>query len=227
MKTDDHAEKLAFDHPLPASEDTWEDSPLGPPNRWPDAVQAFSLMISSFVYPAAIFWGEEFVLLHNEQWTQVGPVDQQGQRQRGNLSAHPFNALSSALHGGQPKRISSQALLRCEPEDEAEKYIALISPLFDRERKLQNASGLLAQLLPNQDGLGEEQRELKSAADGGTIGQTGVDSKNQGSSLGISEPDMLPSGLAILDHKAQAVFINQHFYQLTVRIIMGRSFDAV
>ncbi|KAK1039748.1 hypothetical protein LTR74_018732, partial [Friedmanniomyces endolithicus] len=123
VEADDHAEKSAFDNPLPGSENTWEDSPLGPPNRWPDAVQAFGLTLSSFAYPAAAFWGEEFILLHNERWTQVGGVDQQGQRQRGNLSADAFNALSSALHGGQPKRISSQALLRCENEDEAEKYI--------------------------------------------------------------------------------------------------------
>lgn len=27
--------------------------------------------------------------------------------------------------------------------------------------------------------------------------------------------EMLPTGLAILDHRAQAVFVNQHFYQLT------------
>ncbi|KAK1042065.1 hypothetical protein LTR74_018560, partial [Friedmanniomyces endolithicus] len=126
-------------------------------------------------------------------------------------------------------------------EDEAEKYIVLISPLFDHESKQENASGSLAQLFPKQDrqnrkqdGPGEELRELKSAADGGTVGHSGVDSKNQGPPLDISElgtaadnvpldehpsffrfAEMLPSGLAILDHKAQAVFVNQHFYRLT------------
>jgi len=37
---------------------------------------------------------------------------------------------------------------------------------------------------------------------------------------------MLPSGLAILDHKAQAVFVNQHFYQLTTHRGEDQSFNS-
>ncbi|KAJ9624416.1 hypothetical protein H2203_005151 [Taxawa tesnikishii (nom. ined.)] len=133
---------------------------------------------------------------------------------------------------GQPKKISSQALLRCETEDEAEKYIVLMSPLFDHESKQENTSGLLAQPFPKQDrqdrkqdGPSEELRKLKYAADGGTIGNSGVNGKTQGPPLDISElgivahnvpldehpsffrfAAMLLSGLTILDHKAQAIF---------------------
>ncbi|KAK5123204.1 hypothetical protein LTR85_003403 [Meristemomyces frigidus] len=264
--------KVTFNNPLPNADSAWQDSPLGPPNDWPDAVQAFSLTVASFPYPAAVFWGEEFILLHNEEWTKAGGVDhQQGHRQRGNLSADAFNVLSSALHGGEPKRISSQALLCSESQGEAEKYIVLISPLFDPESKQETASGLLAQLFPiqsrkedrnqdrKQDGTqdrkqgqkqdgkqtrsGEEGRELKSAADGVTVGHSSgeihepdqpVDISELGSvadSLPLDEhpfffrfAEMLPSGLAILDHKAQAVFVNQHFYELTTHRGDNQSF---
>jgi hypothetical protein len=37
---------------------------------------------------------------------------------------------------------------------------------------------------------------------------------------------MLPSGLAILDHEAKAVFVNQHFYQLTSHQSDDKSFKS-
>jgi PAS domain-containing protein len=47
---------------------------------------------------------------------------------------------------------------------------------------------------------------------------------NTPSSNGFAE--MLPSGLAILDHKAQAVFVNQHFYELTTHTREDKSFSS-
>ncbi|KAK4540592.1 hypothetical protein LTR36_009122 [Oleoguttula mirabilis] len=257
------SKNLAFHNLLPGSDDIWERSSLGSPDKWPDAVQALSLTLASFSYPAALFWGEEFVLLHNEEWTKVGGASEQGQGQRGNMGADAFNALSSALRGGEPKRIPSQALLRSDPENNAEKYVVLISPLFDNESERETASGLLAQLFPKQsrrkdperdrkqhreqdrkqDGSGEEGRELKSAADGDAVGVSSGNSQSQDKPAEISElgtitndlpldehsfffrfAEMLPSGLAILDHKAQAVFVNQHFYELTTHRGDNQSF---
>lgn len=251
--TNDEAQKSAFSNPLPKGDGVWEHTPLGSPSTWSDAVQAFSLTIASFAYPAAIFWGDSFVLLHNEKWTTAGGVDQQGQRQRGNLSADAYKALSGCLHGGEPKRVSSEALLRSGVEGDAEKYIVLLSPLFDPEHKQELAVGVLAQLIPKRnhdqdsnqdrtkdckqdqrhDGTPGETPKMKSAAGGKTVGDSG-NADDQDPPANISElgtvadnlpldehpffyrfAEMLPSGLAILDHKAQAVFVNQNFWELT------------
>ncbi|KAK5137364.1 hypothetical protein LTR08_008942 [Meristemomyces frigidus] len=254
MGPDGQTANPAFDNPLPGGEGVWKDSALGLAAGWPDAVQALSLILASLAYPAAVLWGEELVLLYNEEWTNVGGVDQQGQRQKGKLSADAYGALSSALHGGQPRHIPSHALLRGENQNEAEKYTVLISPLFDDQSNAEGASGLFAQLLPQKDGQSQTQKlkrrkeeisEQKSQSDDGSPRRDGFAPRRKGPVLDTSKlgtvadntpldehpffrrfADLLPSGLAILDHKAQAVFVNQHFYELTTHETEDKSFKG-
>ncbi|KAI7250791.1 hypothetical protein KC335_g16840 [Hortaea werneckii] len=131
--------------PAPSGKNPWKESAVGYPNRWPFALQAYTCTLASFAYPAAIFWGEELVLLHNEEWVKAGGIAEQGHKQRGKLKADAFNGLTSALHGGLPKSIPSASLLRTE---RGEDYTVLVSPLFDEHNKGDGANGLLAQLLP-------------------------------------------------------------------------------
>ncbi|KAI7721175.1 hypothetical protein KC353_g1578 [Hortaea werneckii] len=237
--------------PPPSGKNPWKESAVGYPNRWPFALQAYTCTLASFAYPAAIFWSEELVLLHNEEWVKAGGIAEQGQKQRGKLKADAFNGLTSALHGGLPKSIPSASLLRTE---RGEDYTVLVSPLFDEHMKDGGATGLLAQLLPRPN-LRHHSRLPRhglerSLDDGGTFGQSGPgqlrkDTKDNAPQLDISQlgkvvdnvpldehpffhrfAEMLPSGLAILDHKAQAVFVNQHFYQLTTHRGDDQSFKS-
>lgn len=243
-----HSSFPGFDCPIPGDDDIWRESPVGVPSEWPCSLQAFTLTLASFVYPAAVFWGEEFVLLHNQQWEKAGGIPEQGQLQRGHLSADAFNGLSAALRGGMPRRIPSSSILR---SDQAKDYTVLLSPLFDDQSSSEGAHGLLAQLLPKSDIRGGNASEgEKSMPEGGTTGNGSLDAnledpKMNGPQLDISRlgtvadnvpldehpffhrfAEMLPSGLAILDHQAQAVFVNQHFYQLTTHQGDDRSFKS-
>jgi signal transduction histidine kinase/CheY-like chemotaxis protein len=240
-----------FDNPLPGDATVWEKCALGKPETWPEALKAFAVTVSSFPYPTCVFWAEEFILLHNDEWTKAGGIDgQQGQKQRGELSADAFNGLSSALHGGAPKRVSSRALLRGDSMEKAEEYTVLLSPLFDGQCDKEGASGVLAQMLPRP--LHQTKRSKHSAKEGSSFGNQGHANNNLKKSdgspnqeLDISQlgtvvdnvpldehpffhrfAEMLPTGLAILDHRAQAVFVNQHFYQLTTHRGEDRSFKS-
>lgn len=173
------------------------------------------------------------ILLQNREWMKASGVNDQGQKQRGKLSADAFNALSASLHGGVPRRVDSHALLRVKLTAESVRYTTLISPLFDDANPNQHgAGGLFVQLIPGS-GLYDHCRcEKHSFLSSSQLVKSSkeepeppFDISHLGETLDRISFDehpffhrfaeMLPTGLAILDHKAQAVFVNQHFYQLT------------
>jgi len=133
-------EATDFSTPLPSGV---SESAYGTPSKWPASLQAYTVTVSAFGYPAALFWGEEFVRFHNEAWSNISGNDQQGQKQRGILSADAFTALTAALHGGKPKRVEATELLPTDKFHKGE-HTVLISPVFED----QDAVGLLVQLYP-------------------------------------------------------------------------------
>lgn len=49
----------------------WDKHPLGPPERWPDALgMAMALCLNSS-FPTAIYWGPEFYVLYNDAWSEI------------------------------------------------------------------------------------------------------------------------------------------------------------
>lgn len=225
---DEDEDEPGFTPGLPGDEDTWQGSILGHPDKWSNSLKSFSHTVASLVHPAAIFWGEDFALLHNQAWADAGGKAEQGTPQRGTLTADAYNALSNALYGGRPKRVDSREFLDGDAKDTKEKYTVLISPLFTDGKR--DAAGLFAQFLPRPS-INKGVKRRKSD-ESGSFSHSGLDGRN--GKLDISQlgkvvdnvpldehpffhrfAEMLPSGLAILDHRAQAVFVNQHFYQLT------------
>jgi PAS domain-containing protein len=194
-------------------------------------------MITSFAYPAAVFWGEELLLLHNEAWAKAGGFREQAQKQRGRLTADASNALEAPLQDGKPWAIEGRELLRKDATSK-DAYTALVSPLFD-EHERGPVVGLLAQLMPRCD-LAKTGSEIQPQ----TCGNSELDAqdhhKGDISELGNAVDnlpldqhpffhrfaEMLPSGLAILDHNAEAVFVNQHFYELTTHTREDKSFSS-
>ncbi|TKA59760.1 hypothetical protein B0A55_11356, partial [Friedmanniomyces simplex] len=144
-------DRTGLNEKLPGDEGVWRNSVLGEPNEWSTALQSYALTLSSFAYPACIFWGDELILLHNEAWTEAGGKAEQGQRQRGRLSPDAFQALSSALNGGQQKKVASHELLRRDAQGQHDNFTVLVSPLFADDSHKPGAAGLLAQMLPRSD----------------------------------------------------------------------------
>lgn len=225
----------------------WEKSPLGLLETRPEALRACNKTISFLAYPAAVFWGEDMVLIHNCEWTRINGPHDQGQKQRGKLSADAFNALSTSLHGGGPKTITSSGLLLDCPATEVAPCTVLISPVFgDTHSDGSGASGCLVQLMPQpsafvsakldaksglslltEDLRADEEREvLKTDCDMRKLGQTTNSISFDEHPVFHRFAEMLPSGLAILDRDAKAVFVNQHFYQLTTHRGEDREFTS-
>jgi PAS domain S-box-containing protein len=49
----------------------WANHPLGPPERWPQALgMAMALCLNSS-FPTAIYWGPEFYVLYNDAWSEI------------------------------------------------------------------------------------------------------------------------------------------------------------
>ncbi|KAI0474893.1 two component histidine kinase 1 [Xylariaceae sp. FL0804] len=227
-----------FCNPLPGDKALWEKSSVGPAADWPKTLQAHSVTVSSFPYPAAIFWGEELVLLHNEAWQQSGGIAEQGQKQRGSLSPDSWKALSSSFHGKKPIRIGSRHILRNDSDED--EHNVLVSPLFADGDDPRFVTGVMAQLLPKSDAECEPRRratpENRRPAGPSDINSDPLNLSRLGESVDNLPLDqhpffhrfaeMLPSGLAILDQKARAVFVNQHFYELTTHRGEDQSFKS-
>lgn len=98
---------------------TWEKSPLGMPETWPEPLRDYSKATMSLPHPACVFWGEAMVSFHNEEWTKVTGLNGQGKEQRSQLTAGAFDALSASLLGNAHKRIDSLAFSQHNVSDEA------------------------------------------------------------------------------------------------------------
>lgn len=225
-----------FKNPLP---DIWEGSPIDVSNSY--FLQSLSVTLSNFDYPAAVFWGFELALLYNHAWEKVGGIREQGHPQRGSLSPDAWHALQKCINGGRPSRISSHALLRERNKPEIDEYMVLVSPLF--EPNSQNAKGVVCQMMYNQTEQGGKHDDQVTTSKYGRSQKQEVDAKTNpnmealGVQLDDSTPldehpffhrfaEMIPTGLAILDHNARAVFVNQHFYQLTTHWGEDQSFKS-
>ena len=212
-----------FRNPLPPGDkDTpkfWQESAIGVPREWPPILQAYALTAASFSYPAAIFWGEQLILLQNQAWFQADGAYEQGQAQRARLAKETSHAVNATLHGGKPYRIDSSQLLQ-----DGDNHTVLISPLFGEGEERKKAVGVLAQLLveprsrssPNEragdpPATAPYPNLLKFEELGAALGKVPFDRHP----FFHRFAELLPSGLAILDPSARAIFVNQQFYDLT------------
>ena len=206
---------------------------LGPIHTWPSSLQSYTKTLASFPYPAAIFWGDELLLLHNRAWAGAGGIDGQGRPLRSSLSATVWSSLHSSLNGGVPTQLASKDVLMSNQDDRVE-YTVLVSPLFEHDKD--NSSGVLLQLLPtlqtsipqaiayrsNQGHPDSSKQKIASM-------WTADSAENVPFYKRPSFRSFLhnfPSGLAIIDHEAKAVLVNQQFYELTSHRGDDKSFKS-
>jgi len=207
----------SFKNPLPGDDNVWQDCPVNIQDNV--FLQGLAVTLSKFDYPAAVFWGFELVLIYNQAWEDVGGIPQQGRAQRGQLSPDAWHALQKCINGGKPAKIASHALLREKKKPNAENYLVLASPLFGPG--VDDAKAVFCQMIGAEGESGGNEAHTNDESRQGAVANLkdlGLDD----SSTPLDEhpffhrfAEMIPTGLAILDHKARAVFVNQQFYQLT------------
>jgi signal transduction histidine kinase len=151
------------------------------------------------------------------------------------LPADVWQSLSASLHGGKPVELDAHKILRDDGDTD---YSVLVSPVFGDGHDIRCVAGVLVQLIPQHS---SSEKPLRTDS---SYGHTKLDTANTRvydlSELGQEADnvpldqhpffrrfvEMLPSGLAILDQRAQAIFVNQHFYDLTTHRGEDKSFMA-
>lgn len=222
----------SFPNPLPGDEKVWRDCPLDLQKNV--FLQGLAVTLSKFDYPAAVFWGFELVLIYNQAWEDAGGIPQQGRAQRGQLSPDAWHALQKCINGGKPAKLSSHALLREKKQPDTENYMVLASPLFGPG--VQDAKGVFCQMIySKEESSGDKGKNTDASSDEPRKGKV-ANLKELGledDSTPLDEhpffhrfAEMIPTGLAILDHNARAIFVNQHFYQLTTHWGEDQSFKS-
>ncbi|KAF2213274.1 hypothetical protein CERZMDRAFT_121011 [Cercospora zeae-maydis SCOH1-5] len=224
---DDTAEDGENENPLPGNADTWQNCPLGHYKAWPRALRGHAVTISALPYAAAVFWDEKFTLFHNAAWGDVGGTQNQGQPQQDCLSPETREVIKAVKWRGIPKEIQGHDLLRSAGNATGHQSTVIASPLLEYGTAGLEAKAVLVQLLPKP--MLYRSVEMAHGERATVVDRSGANHPNKEIQQVENTPldehpffrrfaEMLPSGLAILDHNARAVFVNQHFYDLTTMV---------
>lgn len=166
-------------------------------------------------HPAAIYWGDDLTLFHNESWADAaGGVDRQRTLQRHALANNTVAVLLTVCHGGKAGALRGQDLLntdRCETD-----WHVLLS-------QIPGVTGVIAQLLPkvqSQELSYDDTADDKTCngamddlgGDAGGSATKDIDNTSLQTNESVKQlADTLPAGLAIINHKDEPVFINGRF----------------
>lgn len=204
-------------------EDTvWEESLLGPLTRWPESLRAYFLTICALPHPSALFWGEKQILLRNKPWIAAQDrIKGQGQSQRGNLSNKLRETLQSVVDNGQSQELRAGSRFVELASGRQNISVAILSQLPPH--------GVLVQLVhsstPDDTDFGPPSNTEWDVYQQTTIQAketANEESGRPGDDVAVDEhpffrrfAELLPSGLAILDRDAKALFVNRRFWELT------------
>jgi PAS domain-containing protein len=150
------------------------------------------------------------------------------------LADESLGTIRMAMMGKTCQSLQAELFLNSEAQDGV-KYQALLSPLMDGDEDL--ASGVIIQLFQmtqGQERRKSEQQGILRQVQEALSGKGGEQIKGQNNPLDSLPLDenpffqrfaaMLPTGMAILNYKAEAVFVNEQFFKLTTS--GGQNFKA-
>ena len=179
------------------------------------------------------------MLIHNEAWRQAaGGETKLGEAHLNELPKETVSALRASIVGRTARKLKCRELLQHRSEDH-ENYPVTLSPLLDPDA----AGGVVAQFHPPSPSseMNNAPTGKMEAAEGYFDGERGGQAEKQNNKFSREAIDnfslgdhpffqrfaeMLPTGLAILNHKADAVFVNQQFYELTTHQATDKTFQA-
>lgn len=201
----------------------WENSPIGSLTRWPESLRAYFLTISSLPHPSSIFWGEEQLLLQNKAWIDAkSSIKGQGMPQRDALSKPMREALQTIVESGISQELRAGPLFAELTSGNHNVSVAILSQLHPK--------GVLVQLIHHRSPQRPAEPRTNSNADWDVAQHKSIqardtadeESERPGDRVPIDEhpffrrfAELLPSGLAILDRDAKAMFVNRKFWDLT------------
>lgn len=190
-----------------------DDCAIGRPGEWPRGLQDTVAFILSMTHPSAIFIGDDLVVLHNKAWEgMLGSSLEQGKSQNGKtLSEQTVKTLRSAIDGHYQGSLAAVDFAS-QPRMDVEHSPVLCSPI-----RFGDSKGAVVQVLCQESGDDVQEED--------------TDADNDDEDMALDRQpffqkfaEMLPTGLAILDHEAEALFVNQAFHKLTVHGGLDKSF---
>ncbi|OAL51252.1 two component histidine kinase 1 [Pyrenochaeta sp. DS3sAY3a] len=196
----------------------WSKTALGPREAWSTALKC---LVNSSILPmphcAAIFWGDRLTVIHNLAWGRArGDLDGQGSSANESYSDEALSTLRAVLRGRTVK-VAARFFLKDLIDIRQSQLI--MSTILDENGKRQ---GIFAQLLENHtverympiDGLDKLARQTPDTKmERAESPQSNSDSMQ--TQLFQRFAELLPTGLAILDENAEAIFVNDGFFKLT------------
>ena len=227
-----------------------ERTPVGAVEEWPPLLKSFVTFSSSLPHAAALYWGDNLTLILNDPWRIMhGDALQQGQPQIELLDEAAVKSLQQVMTTQEATETAAKAYLNHAPRD----LQLLLSPVIDFETG--ECHGVLAQQVQFQsrstvggrstfsvdspllhslskpkEGLAEAVMENVDTSELPTQNEEGDGASDD---LHLDEHPffrriaaMLPTGLAILNHKAEAIFVNRQFYELTTNMENERRFKS-
>lgn len=205
---------------------------IGPAAKWPKKLQSLAPFVLGLTHPAAIFWGAKLIVICNRAWSEHARGHaKQGTAPSRSLSDDTIKAIRTYYEGRVARPIAGSELLDNHPQ-ETEKCSVMCSPIHEEE----NTAGVLVQILckthaksdsrPDQISTEGKKRQKEDSnrnnanADRGSEDETALDRQPFFQKFA----EMLPTGLAILDHKANPLFVNHQFHELTAHEGPDQSF---
>lgn len=219
----------------------WAKTPLGEMRSWAPCLKALASLLVTLPYAAAIFWGDDLIMIHNSAWDAIsGALSGQGKRAVDLLGDEAMGRLRATMTG-KVHDVDSANFFEAQDRD-VQRLQTLLHPLCGEGEGI---NGVMAQFITRSnnavsdfwkttkahksqkaekpDSAAEE--EDKSGDDDGTTSSDKPmhdDSSKMIQDLPIDGrvlfqkfAHMIPTGLAILDSDAEALFVNDLFYKLT------------
>ncbi|KKY37852.1 putative two component histidine kinase 1 [Diaporthe ampelina] len=182
----------------------WSKTPLGPSLEWQQSLTSYINLIKALPHPAAVFWGSQLSLVHNFAWgAATNYHDGQGHPAIDYYRGEARSALQSAVTG----RTVRIVIRRLTFATVARQNKPQNNEFLDKSEKDQDE--ILSKALP-PDPV-DRHGDLADA-----VSRHGhIDLKQ--SQLFQRFSELLPTGLAILNHNAEAVFVNDQFFSLTTK----------
>jgi PAS domain-containing protein len=180
-------------------------------------------------HPAAIFWGDKLAMIYNEAWeTTSHSALKQGKPPNDAFDKDTLDTFRDYLHGHIPRPIVASEL----PGHHAastEKPSVVCSPIHDDAK----VAGVLVQIFSQTHSNNNQTKEKISGK-----GDNQKDSEEMNTNRSEQHDEtaldrqpffqkfaeMLPTGLAILNHKADPLFVNHQFHSLTAHRGPDQSF---
>lgn len=214
-KTQNHADFYLINHGYRDEND------LGPANKWPECLQSLVPFIFTLSHPAAVFWGDKLVMVYNKAWEATAHTAlRQGKSSSDSFSGDTTKILREYSQGRISRAIAASELSTHHVGD-TEMPPVVCSPVLDQKE----VSGVLVQIFcKTHVQAGGDQTRGKSRAQEGqkdSPGEKMDDFVDHEETALDRQPffqkfaEMLPTGLAILNHKADPLFVNHQFHDLT------------